>query len=79
MGTRTSHVVCLHQMCIFNTSSACLFSLANNKKGNYPEFCMCYSDETWYVGCGGHKYYLPGLWSLNEHIQYPICLYTLIG
>ena len=57
MGTSTTHVVCSHQMRIFNTSFAYLFSLANIKKGKYPEFCMGHSDETWYVGCGGHKYY----------------------
>ena len=22
----------------------------------YPEFCMGYIDETWYVGSDGHKY-----------------------
>ena len=68
MGTSTTHVVCRHQMRIFNISFAYLFSLANNKKGKYPEFCMGHSDETWYVGCGGHKYYPPGLWSPNKHI-----------
>ena len=34
--------------------------LANNKIGNYSEFCMGYSGETWYVGCGGHKYHPSG-------------------
>ena len=38
MGTSTTHVVCHHKICIFNTSFAYLFSLANNKKGKYPEF-----------------------------------------
>ena len=42
-------MVCCHQMCIFNTSFAYLFWLANYKKDKYPEFCMGYSDETWYV------------------------------
>ena len=32
MGTSTTHVVCYHQMCIFNTSFVYLFWLANNKK-----------------------------------------------
>ena len=45
-----------------------MFSLANNKNGKYPEFCMGYIDETLYVGCGGHKYYPQGLWSPNVHI-----------
>ena len=34
MGTSTTHVVCRHQMRIFNTSFAHLFWLANNKKLN---------------------------------------------
>ena len=38
VGTSTTHVVCHYQMRIFNTSFAYLFSLANNKKGKYPEF-----------------------------------------
>ena len=25
----------------------------NNEKGKYPEFCICHSEKTWYVGCGG--------------------------
>ena len=33
---------------------------------------MGYSDETWYVGSGGHKYYPTGLPSLTLHIQYLI-------
>ena len=36
MGTSTIHVVCCHQMCVFNTSFAYLFWLANNKKSNIP-------------------------------------------
>ena len=32
MGTSSTHVVCRHQMCIFNTSFAYLFLLANDKK-----------------------------------------------
>ena len=64
----TTQVVCLDQMRILITSFASLFSLANNKKGKYPEFCIDHSDETWYVACGGHKYYPPGLWSPNVHI-----------
>ena len=32
MGTSTTHVVCRHQMRIFNTSFAYMFWLANNKK-----------------------------------------------
>ena len=45
-GTSTTHVVCRHQMRIFNTSFAYLFWLANNKDIKYPEFCMGYIDET---------------------------------
>ena len=33
-----------------------------------PEFCMDYSDETWYVGSGGQKYYPRSLWSLHARI-----------
>ena len=61
MGTNTTQVVCLHQMHISNTSFAFLFWLAYNKnknkqkKNKYPEFCMGYIDETWYVGSDGHK------------------------
>ena len=57
VGTSTTHVVCHHRCTYFNTLIAYLFWLANNKKGKYPEFCMGYSDETWYVGSSGHKYY----------------------
>ena len=67
-GTSTPHMVCRHLMCIFNTSLAYLFWLANNKKVKYPEFCMGYIDETWYMGSDGHKYYSCGLSSLNGHI-----------
>ena len=69
MGTSTTHVVCRHQMHIFNTSFAYLFWLANDKKVKYPEFCMGYIDETWYVGLSdGHKYYPCGPSSPNVHI-----------
>ena len=37
--------------------------MANNKKVKYPEFCMDYIDETWYVGSDGHKYYPRSLFS----------------
>ena len=56
VDTSTTHVVCHHGMRLFNTSFAYLFWLANNKKGNYPEFCMGYSDKSWYMGTDGHKY-----------------------
>ena len=39
-----------------------------NKKNQYPEFCMGYIDETWYVGSDGHKYCSCGLLSPNAHI-----------
>ena len=68
IGTSTTHVVCCHRMCIFNSSFAYLFWLANNRKVKYPEFCMDYFDETWYVGSDGHKYYPHGLSSPNVHI-----------
>ena len=48
-GTSITHVVCCHRMRIFNPSFAYLFWLANNKKVKYPEFCMGYIDETWYM------------------------------
>ena len=67
VGTSTTHVVYCHQMHIFNTSFAYLFWLANNKN-KYPEFCMGYIDETWYVGSDRHKYYPCGLSSPNAHI-----------
>ena len=47
----------LLSMRILSTSFACLFWWANNKNCKYPEFCMGYSDETWYVGHGRHSYY----------------------
>ena len=34
MATSTTHVVCCHQIRLFNTSFAYLFWLANNKKSN---------------------------------------------
>ena len=68
MGTSTAHVICCHWMHIFNASFAYLFWLANNKKGKYPEFCIGYIDETWYVDSDGHKYYSCGLSSPNAHI-----------
>ena len=67
MGTSTTHVVCCHWMCIFNTSFAYLFWLVNNKKVKYPEWCMGYIDETWCVGSDGHKYYSCGQSSPNAH------------
>ena len=66
-GTSTTHMVCHHRIRIFNTSFAYLFRSANNKKVKYPEFCMGYIDETWYVGSDGHKYYPFGLLSLFAH------------
>ena len=69
MGTSTTHTCDL----------AYLFWLANNKKVKYLEFCMGYSDETWYVGSDGHKYYPCGLSSPNAHIQYLIYISVLIG
>ena len=47
----------LLSMRILSTSFAHLFWLANNKKCKYPEFCMGYSDETWYTSSGRHRYY----------------------
>ena len=41
-GTRTTQVVCHHQMHVFITPFAYLFWLANNKTGKYPEFYMGY-------------------------------------
>ena len=79
MGTSTTHVVCRHHMCIFNTSYAYLFWLGNNQKIKYPKFCMGYIDETWYVGSDGHNYYPCGLSSPNAHIQYLIYISVLIG
>ena len=32
-------------------------NIAHNKKGKYQEFCMGYSDKTWYVGSSGLKCY----------------------
>ena len=55
MSTSTTHVVFCRRMLIFNTLFTNLFWLANNKKVKYPEFCMGYIDETWYVGSDGHK------------------------
>ena len=55
-STDITHVVCRQQICIFNITFAYLFWLANNKTGKcIQEFFMGYSDETWYVGSGGHK------------------------
>ena len=68
VDTSTTHMVFCDLMRIFDTSFAYLFWLAYNKKDKYPEFCMGYSDETWYVSCDGHKYYPPGLSSPNVHI-----------
>ena len=60
VGRNSSHLVCHHQMCIFDTSFAYLFWLADNKTGKYPEFSMGYSDETWYEGSSEQKYYPQG-------------------
>ena len=78
-GTSTTRIVCRHRMHIFNTSFAYLLWLANNNKVKYPEFCMGYIDETWYVGSDGHKYYPCGLSSPSAHISYFICISILIG
>ena len=76
MGTSTTHVVCRHQIRKFSTSFAYLFWLANNKKVRYPEFCMGYIDETWYVGSDGHKYYPSGL---SSHIYTPFAYLFLLA
>ena len=44
--------------------------LAYNNEVKYPEFCMGYIDETWYVGCDGHKI-LP-MWSVVTKWAYLI-------
>ena len=65
MGTSTTHVVCSHQMRIFNTSFAYLFSLANIMKGKYPKFCIWTTViklGTWVV-VGTSIIYPQGLWS----------------
>ena len=49
VDTSTTHLVCHHQMGKFNTSFAYLFWLAYKKKGKYLEFCIGYSDETFYL------------------------------
>ena len=67
-GTSSTHVVCHNRMLIFNTLFAYLFWLVNNKNVKYPEFCMAYINETWYVGSDEHKYYQRGLSSPNAHI-----------
>ena len=59
LGTSVTHAVCCHQIHI-NSSFAYLFRLAdnnNNNKVNNPEFCMGYSDETWFVDSSALKYY----------------------
>ena len=69
VDTSTTHVICRLQMRIlFSTSFAYLFWLANNKTGKYPEFCIGYCDESWYIGSSGHKYYPRGLSISNAHI-----------
>ena len=70
VDTSTTHVIYHHQMRIlFSTSFAYLFWLANNiLTGKYPEFCIGYCDESWYIGSGGYKYYPCGLLSPNAHI-----------
>ena len=70
-GKSTTHVVFRHRMRIFNmfnTLFAYLFWLAKKKQNKYPEFCMGYIDETWYVDSDGHKYYPCVLSSPNVHI-----------
>ena len=68
-GTGTTHVVCRHWMPITNTSFAYLFWLAtSNKKVKYPEFCMGYIDETFYVDSDEHKHFPHGLSSPKAHI-----------
>ena len=79
MDSSITHMVCRHRMHIFNTSFAYLFLLGNNKKVKYPEFCMGYIDETWYVGSDGHKYYPYSMSSPNAHFWYLICISLLIG
>ena len=56
-GLKYYPCVPLLSMRISSTSFAYLFWLANNKKCKYQEFCMSYSEETWYVGRSGLKYY----------------------
>ena len=36
------------------------------KNNKYPEFCMGCSDETWYVGSGGHAQVLPTRGAITE-------------
>ena len=57
----------LCQMHILSNAFSYLLCLANNKEGKYPEFCMDYSDETWYVSSVGYKYHPQGLSSPNAH------------
>ena len=69
-GYSIPYVVCCHRMCILNTSFACLFWLANNKEGKYPQLYIRYfdGDGTWFVGSGKQKYYSHGLLPPNTNI-----------
>ena len=51
----------------------------NSRKANIKlEFCMGYSDETWYVCSSGLMYYPCVLLTVDAHIKYLICIF-LIG
>ena len=54
--TSVTHQVCHHRMCTYLIPHLyiCYDWLI---KGKYQEFCLSYSDETWYIGSAGYKYY----------------------
>ena len=64
MGTSTTHVVYLHQMCIFNTSFACLFWLANNKKSDIQS-------SVWAT------LMKPGMWPMGTTTTHVVCCHQM--
>ena len=66
MGTTTTHVVCCHQSA-YLVSHLHICSDWLITKIKYPDFCVGYNDETWFMGSDGHKYYPCGLSSLNAN------------
>ena len=45
------------------------------KKANFQNFIVGFSDETLFVGSGGHKQYPLGMSSLNMHYKYLIYIF----
>ena len=57
VGTTTRHKCYQGVLPIWSVITKCAYWLIILIKAKYPEFCVDYSDETWYIGSARDKCY----------------------